>query len=213
MSRSDLRDTLLRDFVLREPLFTSAEVVARTGAQPDAIARRLHHLVEEGLLTKVMRGLWANTAHTLFSPYLVVGRLQESWARPAYVSFISALHLHGILSQIPREVHIATDRPRPTMVTPVGRFVFHQLQESLLIGDEPGDQWDRFRRATAEKALFDTTYASLRRGRQWRHLPELEIPASWDWGAWTPWIAAVEAAPVRIALEQARSRLAQQLAA
>jgi predicted transcriptional regulator of viral defense system len=205
------RDAVLRDFVLREPLFSSKDVGLQLGLPATAVAKALDSLAKSGVVTKVMRGLWANTAHPLFTPYLVVGRIQEETMRPTYVSFVSALHLLGMLSQIPREVHVATDRQRPPIQSPVGRFVFHRLPEQLMTGDEAGDEWGRFQRATPEKALFDTVYLSMRRGRQWRHLPELDIPADWNWNAWTPWIGLIQSAPLRVAMENARSRLAAEL--
>jgi DNA-binding transcriptional regulator YhcF (GntR family) len=208
MPRPDLRDAVLRDLVLREPLISARAVASRTGASAESVSRLFERLVRQGVVTKVMRGLWANTAHSLFSPYLVIGHLQDTWHERAYVSFISALHLHGMISQIPREIHVATARARLDLETPVGHYVFHRLQPALLTGEEPGDTWDRFKRATPEKALFDTVYIGLHRGQQWRHLPELELPAQWKWKAWSPWIDAIEFRPFRRAMEQARERLA-----
>jgi hypothetical protein len=211
MPKSDIREAVLRDLVLREPLFSSQETGKQIGASAVSISKALGRLARHGLVTKVMRGLWANTSHPLFSPYLVVGRLETSWGEPTYVSFISALHLHGILSQIPREMHIATARLRPPLKTPVGTYIFHQLKLALLTGFEPGDVWGRFQRASPEKALFDTAYVSLHRGQQWRHLPELELPPGWDWDAWSPWIAAIDFAPFREAMEQLREGFALKL--
>jgi predicted transcriptional regulator of viral defense system len=211
MPKSELRDVVLRELVQREPIFASADARMLTSGAAVSIAKLLERLERQGVVTKVMRGLWANTAHPLFSPYLVVGRLQATWAQPTYVSFVSALQLHGMLSQIPREIHVATARQRASLRTPVGHFVFHRLPAALLTGDEPGDAWGRFQRATPEKALFDTVYVSLHRGRQWRHLPELELPARWSWESWTPWLAALKYSPVRRAMEQARDRMATDL--
>jgi predicted transcriptional regulator of viral defense system len=207
VGKTDLRAAIMREFVQREPLFTSAAAASRTGGTSDSIARLLTGLARQGLILKVQQGLWANPAHTLFSPYLVVGHLRATWGQPTYVSFVSALQLHGMLSQIPREIHVATDRQRRPLRTPVGHYVFHRLPVALLTGDEPGDEWGRFQRATPEKALFDTVYASLYPGQMWRHLPEIELPAEWDWDRWTPWLAAIKYQPVRRAMEAARERM------
>jgi len=208
MPRNDLSTTALREVVLRQPLFTSRDVAIATGGSAVVVSDLMHRLAARGLVTKVMRGLWANTAHSMFSPYLVIGRLAESWNEPAYVSFISALHLHGMLSQIPREIHVATAVQHAAMETPIGKFVFHRLGRDLLVGTEPGDEWNRFQRATAEKALFDTLYLGLRRGQQWRHLPEIELPEDWNWSAWDPWLKRISFAPFQVAMRRARTNMA-----
>jgi predicted transcriptional regulator of viral defense system len=211
MPKTDIRDTVMRDLVLQRPLFTSQEAVRVSGGAPASVSRALRHMADAHLLTRLTRGVWANRAHPLFSPYLVIGAWAEAWNEPVYVTSVSALHLHGMLSQIPREIHLATARQRPSLQTPVGAFAFHRLPAALLTGTEPGDEWGRYERATAEKALFDTVYLSCYRGRKWRHLPEIELPPSWSWEAWTPWIHAINYAPVLGAMEAARERLRHEL--
>lgn len=44
-------------------------------------------------------------------------------SRAGYVSFVSALHLHGMLSQIPREIHVAVPQQRRALDSPVARCV------------------------------------------------------------------------------------------
>lgn len=209
MPRTELSTAAIRDIVLREPIFTSRDVAVATGASAVAISKLMRRLTQNGVVTRIMRGLWANPAHTLFTPYLVIGRLAETWGEPAYVSFISALHLHGMLSQIPREMHVATAEQHARMKTPVGTFAFHRLETNLLVGAEPGDKWGRFQRATAEKALFDTLYLGLRRKQQWRHLPEIELPETWNWNAWDPWLERISFAPFRIAMSRARAHMTE----
>ncbi len=209
MPRNGLSTTALREIVMREPLFTSRDVAIATGGSAVVVSDLMHQFTLRGLVTKVMRGLWANTAHPMFSPYLVVGWLAESWQEPAYVSFISALHLHGMLSQIPREIHTATAVQHPAMDTPVGKFAFHRLSQDLLVGAESGDQWNRFQRATPEKALFDTLYLGLRRRQQWHHLPEIELPEDWDWAAWDPWLKRISFVPFQVAMRRARTQMAR----
>jgi predicted transcriptional regulator of viral defense system len=207
MADRSLRARALQEVVFREPVFTSADVVRTTGATIVAVSKLMRRLSDEGTVARVMRGLWANPHHALFSPYLIVGRLADIWQTAAYVSGISALHLHGMLSQIPREIHVITADAHTPRTTPVGRFVFHHLQRELLDGTQPGDPWGRFAVATPEKALFDTIYLGLYRGRRWAELPELELPKHWDWTQWDSWLRHVEFAPFRRQLEQARSGL------
>ncbi len=209
MPRNELSTIALREIVMRQPLITSRDVAIATGGSAAVVSVLMRQLALRGLVTKVMRGLWANTAHSLFSPYLVIGWLAKTWQEPVYVSFISALHLHGMLSQIPREIHVATAVQHPAMATPVGKFAFHRLSRNLLVGTEPGDRWNRFQRATAEKALFDTLYLGLRRKQQWRHLPEIELPENWSWSAWDPWLKRIAFEPFRVAMRHTRQQMEQ----
>ncbi|WP_309672009.1 hypothetical protein [Gemmatimonas sp.] len=171
------------------------------------MSKLLKRLGDEGTVARVMRGLWANPRHTLFSPYVIVGSFAEVWGVPTYVSSVSALHLHGMLSQIPREIHVVTAAAHEPRTTPVGRFVFHTVQQNLLDGTQAGDKWGRFEVATPEKALFDTLYLELHQGRSWRSLPELELPKSWSWKRWDAWLERVDFVPFRRALKQARVEL------
>ncbi len=201
----------LHDVVLREPLFTSADVAAATGATGPEVSRLLARLDAQGTVTKVMRGLWAGPWHPMFSPYLVVGHLADVWQAPAYVTGTTALHLHGILSQIPREIHVATRDQHAPLDTRVGHYVFHRLDPDLLGGDRPGDRWGRFQLATPEKALFDLLYLGLHQGRRWSDLPELELPSRWRWRAWDPWLSRVAFRPFQQALRSARNDMAHRL--
>ena len=99
-------------------------------------------------------------------------------SRAGYVSFVSALHLHGMLSQIPREIHVAVPQQRRALDTPVARYVFHRLTHSRAPATVPGDRWGRFALATPAQALVDTMYASVHRGRPFAYLPEIELPVA-----------------------------------
>src|SRR5580704_6153918 len=104
---------VLRDVTPRAPIFTTATAAAAADVSPDTASRGLARLQEQGLVTRLVRGLWADTRHPDFSPYAVVPFLlarspsQEGQPSAGYVSFLSALHLHGILSQIPPAIQVA----------------------------------------------------------------------------------------------------------
>lgn len=55
-----------------------------------------------------------------------------------YVSFLSALQLHGILSQIPKAIHVATTGAPRTLVTRRGRFELFQLHPRMM---NDGVEW------------------------------------------------------------------------
>ncbi len=198
--------TVLRDILPRSPIFTTEQVATATGTTSAVAARALGRLEHAGLITRLVRGLWADTKHPDFSPYAVVSfLLQRERATGAqqesgYVSFLSALHLRGMLSQIPAAIHIAVGAQRDPIRTPVGVYQFHQMQPDLLDGHGPGDAYGRFELATPTKAVFDTLYLSARRGRQFSRLPELELASTVRDAAMRRWIERIAHAPLRAAV-------------
>lgn len=79
--------------------FSLPGAVARFGTT-EAIVR------ERGALTRLTRGVWANTSHPDFHPLVCVPKLLGR--EQGYVSFLTALHLRGVISQIPRTIQVAT---------------------------------------------------------------------------------------------------------
>jgi predicted transcriptional regulator of viral defense system len=208
--------TVLRDVIPRSPVFTTGDVVAATGATPDIASRALSRLARRGLITRLVRGLWGATQHPDFSPYAVVPFLLARAANrgrdapQGYVSFISALHLHGMLSQIPGAIHVAVSEQRAAMRTPAGEYRFHRLQPELLGGHQAGDPYGRFELATPTKAIFDTLYLSARRGRQFGRLPELELPRTVTDREMQQWIQRIGSDPLRAAVGQRWAQLRAQ---
>ena len=100
------RDLLIKYIrKLRRPVFTTRELAALSGKSLSTTTQGLGYLARQGVLLKVRRGLWVDAAEerlSVFSavPFLVPGQR-------VYVSFLSALHLHGIIEQIPRVVTLA----------------------------------------------------------------------------------------------------------
>ena len=84
---------------LGRPVFSARELSAVSGRSPSTVSQGLAFLAGEGLVVKVAHGLWA-AGTSAPSPYAVVAHLRPK--QRFYVSFTSALHLHGIIGQIPR---------------------------------------------------------------------------------------------------------------
>jgi predicted transcriptional regulator of viral defense system len=158
-------------------VFTTREYAMAANMGVDAASRQLGRLMRGNKsLKQLTRGVWANTAHPHFNPYACVAKLIGS--EQGYVSFLTALHLHGVLSQIPSTIHVATTGHTRSLRTPVGVFEFLQLKPSLF---HKGVEWRQtaspYLLATAEKALIDALYISTRRNRRFARLPELELDA------------------------------------
>ena len=161
------------DFVI----FTTREFANQGGLTMSAAAKRLVRLSEKNLLTRVTKGVWSNTRHPYFHalacvPYLL-GKEQ------GYVSFLTALHLHDVMSQIPKSIQIATTGRGRVLDSPVGRFEFFQIKPELMT---QGAQWSDshlpYLVASPEKALLDTLYLSTRKNRRFARLPELDVTHS-----------------------------------
>ncbi|MBI4223512.1 MAG: hypothetical protein HY609_01130 [Deltaproteobacteria bacterium] len=128
---------------------------------------------KKGLLKKIKRGVWALTNDKRFSPYWLVPHLEPS--HPCYISFISALHIYGIIEQIPQTITVATTAHSKKIVTPAGVFRLHQIAPSFFCGFD----WYESRNfliATPEKALVDCLYLASRKGKRYAAFPELNFP-------------------------------------
>jgi predicted transcriptional regulator of viral defense system len=139
-----------------------------------AASKRLSRLSDKKLLTRITKGLWANISHPWFHPLACVPYLLGK--EQGYVSFLTVLHLHGLISQIPKTIQIATTGHARTLNSPVGHYEFLQIKPELM---KQGTKWSDTRLpyliATAEKALIDTLYLSTRKNRRFARLPEVDI--------------------------------------
>ena len=159
-------------FLVRNALFTTRLFAVSTDRRVDSSSRALTGLAARGLLVRVTRGLWAQPDHPSFTPFGAVGFLLGH--EHGHVSFVSALHRHGVIAQIPGAVHIATTGHGRVLESPIGRFEFFQLRPQMMNGGvDVSDTEPPYPIATPEKALLDTIYIGLRRHRFVR-LPELD---------------------------------------
>ncbi|MGB9004495.1 MAG: hypothetical protein WCB96_02100 [Candidatus Aminicenantales bacterium] len=92
------------------------------------------------------------------------------------MSFISALHLHGIVGQIPRIVTLASPAHSKTIVTSLGTFSVHRIAPAFFAGFRWYKESGAFLVADPEKALVDSLYLSARKKRPYGHFPELDFP-------------------------------------
>ncbi|MEN8205987.1 MAG: hypothetical protein ABFS24_08240 [Pseudomonadota bacterium] len=158
------------DFII----FTTRDFANYSSISMSAASKRLSRLADKKLLTRITKGLWANTSHPWFHPLACVPYLLGK--EQGYVSFLTALHLHGLISQIPKTLQIATTGHARTLNSPVGRYEFLQIKPELM---KQGTKWSDthlpYLMATAEKALIDTLYLSTRKNRRFVRLPEVDF--------------------------------------
>lgn len=150
----------------------AAALLAVSGLHASKIMTRL---AEAEQLVRLKRGLWAfpDRIDTLQIPSALTAPL------PCYISLQSALYRHGMVSQIPFIVYAVSPARSRRWETPFGTVSVHHLDPAFFFGFEPvGDKGVLM--ATPEKALLDVFYLSAVKTRLFHHLPELELPASFD---------------------------------
>lgn len=177
---------------LRVPVITTADAAAALRLRPETASQTLRRLAAAGLVFSVRRGLWtldmlpdqASLAEHITAPY------------PAYVSLQSALHLRGMIDQIPAMLYVVSLGRAARVETAAGTYSLHHLPPELFGGFEI-DQDAGVKLATPEKAIFDFAYLSGTRSRTFRALPELELPRSFRRGRVRTWIRRIPSRRLR----------------
>jgi predicted transcriptional regulator of viral defense system len=201
-----LRDPLVKHVRrLNRPVFTTREIAALSGKSLSATTQGLQYLAGQGLLLKVRRGLWADTLDERLSVFAAVPFLVHG--QRVYVSFVSALHLHGIVEQIPRVTTLASTAHARTIRTSLGSFRIHRIAPSFFSGFD----WYRGERsfliALPEKALVDSLYLSAHKKKQYGHFPELHFPKSFSFRRAGDWATRIPSARVRTHVLRELARL------
>jgi predicted transcriptional regulator of viral defense system len=179
----------------RKPVFTTFDLSALSGRSASATTQTLARLAKRGVVRKVRRGIWAIAGDARASAFAVIPYLFPKGR--AYVSFISALHLHGIVGQIPRVITLASPSHTRTIVTSLGTFSVHRIAPAFFAGFHWYEDTGSFLVAEPEKALVDSLYLSARKKRQYGHFPELEFPRSFSFERARAWVAKIEDRRIR----------------
>lgn len=159
---------------LARPVFTTNELVAISGKSSSTLIQCLNRLVRQGLLVKLYRGVWAEQTAKGFSAYEMIPYLFPR--NRVYVSFITALHMHGIVEQIPQVITLASTSHTRRIQTKAGVFSVHQMAPAFFDGFDWYKGEGSFLIAEPEKALMDSLYLSSRKKKQFGHFPELHFP-------------------------------------
>jgi len=158
-------------------IFTTRDYATAAKISLSAASRQLGRYSKQKAVTKITKGIWANIEHPYFTPLACVPYLLGK--EQGYVSFLTALHLSGVVSQIPGRYQIATTGHTRKLDTPVGGFDFIKLKPELM---RDGINWSDsqlpYLIASAEKALLDTLYISTRKHNRFAALPELALDAN-----------------------------------
>lgn len=160
------------DFII----FTSRDYANHQKLSMSAASKRLSRLKENNALVQITKGLWANTSHPYFHPASCVPYLLNK--ESGYVSFLTALHYHGLISQIPKTIQVATTGHSRSLDSPVAYYEFIQIKPELMREHLTWSETQLpYMLATPEKALVDVLYISTRKNRRFVRLPELTLTA------------------------------------
>ncbi len=162
------------EFLRDHAIFKTREFAFLCGSSTSSASRKLTRLEALGVLVKISRGIWCQPAHRDFSPNQATGLLLGN--ERGYVSFLSALHAHGVISQIPASVQIATTGHGRVVSSPVGRYEFFRIKpEMMQSGFAMSETQPPYLLASGEKALLDTLYIGTRKGKRFGRLPEVDV--------------------------------------
>lgn len=180
---------------LKRPVFTTHELASVSGKSLSAVTQALNYLETQGLIFKISRGVWAEEGNESLSPYRVIPFLFPR--HRAYVSFISALHLYGIIEQIPQMITLASTAHTKVIRTRIGVFSIHRIAPSFFKGFDWYKKTGSFLIAEPEKAFVDCLYLSSRRKRQFNYFPELSFSMKFSFKKAKKWAALISDSKIR----------------
>lgn len=185
---------------LNRAVFSTYELAQVAGKSLSVTTQSLKYLEREGVVLKIYRGIWVDRQNQKISPYAAVPFLLPR--HRAYVSFISALHLHHIVEQIPQVVMLASTAHTKTIKTKIGTFRVHQINSSFFKGFDWYKKTGDFLIAEPEKALVDSLYLSAYKKRQFGYFPELHFPKEFSFKKVRYWISIIPNPKVRKNVEK-----------
>jgi predicted transcriptional regulator of viral defense system len=198
MSAVDLT-LLLQSF--SSPVVTTSEVAALMRGRIDSANKMLVRLARKGVVKPISRGLWTiaqDLDPNLLSRYLTA-------PAPSYVSLLTALRFHGMISQIPQSIYVVSLGRTQELETAMGDFSIHTFAPEVFGGFKmtPGGSMI----ASPEKALFDVFYLSGTKSRSFSALPELDLPDNFDFGELRNWTDQISSKRLKTIVERRMSAL------
>ncbi len=181
---------------LGQPVFTTFQLSNVSGKSLSAITQALQFLQKEEIVVRIYRGIWMKAGDNKVSAYTVVPFLFTQ--SRAYVSFLSALHLYGIIEQIPQIVTLASTAHTKMIKTKLGAFYVHQISPLFFTGFNWYKEKGEFLIAEPEKAFVDCLYLSARKKKQFSYFPELSFPAQFSFKKVKMWIDKIPNSKIRL---------------
>jgi len=196
VERDNSKNIMVSIKKLGRPVFTTHELITISGKSSSTIIQSLNRLVKQGLLIKIYRGVWAEAGVKGISVFEITPYLFPR--QRVYVSFISALHLHGVIEQIPHAVTLASTAHTCTIRTKVGTFSVHRIAPAIFGGFDWYRGEGSFLVAEPEKALIDSIYLSSRKKKQFGHFPELFFAPEFSFSKAAKWVERIPEKKIRL---------------
>lgn len=150
----------------------AAAILKITKPHASQILRRLSH---NSCIISLKRGLWLidkNLDSLLLAPYIAA-------PFPSYISLQSALYFHDMISQIPDTIYLITIARSAYLTTAVADFSLHHVNPNFFFGfDSHPDS--NIRLASPEKAILDFLYLMPSTLKQFKALPEVRLPVTFN---------------------------------
>jgi predicted transcriptional regulator of viral defense system len=169
------------------PVIETADAAAALQQSTYAASKTLARLAVSELVTPIRHGTW--WIDSKVDPYRLAEYLTAPL--PSYLSLQTALHLRGMIEQIPETFYLVSLARTQSVETKFGTFSVHHMAAELFGGFEQTDDGPRL--ATQEKALFDLAYLSPGRSRLFTSLPELELQRGFRWSQLEGWVDRIPA--------------------
>ena len=193
---------------LGRPIFTTHDLAAISGKSSSTIVQSLNRLKKDGLIIKIYHGVWAEIGVAPISAFEIIPYLFPR--QRVYVSFITALHLYGIIEQIPQVITLASLVHTRTIRTQMGAFAVHQISSEFFDGFDWYRGEGKFLIAEPEKALIDSLYLSSRRKKQFGIFPELHFPQAFSFKKAAQWVQRIPEKRIRLYVLQKLETLKEQ---
>jgi len=151
--------------------FQTSDAAALLGVNRDYASQLLGRLTKTNHLIRLKRGLWAfpNKIKTLELPQLLMSPF------PCYLSLQTALHLHGMIDQVPEVIYAVSLARTQKIQTALGTVSIHHIKPDFFFGFNR-DKIGGINIAKPEKALVDILYLTPARSGLFKALPEVELP-------------------------------------
>ncbi|MDD5173165.1 MAG: hypothetical protein PHG59_03450 [Patescibacteria group bacterium] len=174
---------------INQPIFSTAELSTISKKSLSNTTQSLNYLQKQGVVLKIYKGIWAEITDKPLSPYILIPFLFP--LRRCYLSFISALHLYGIIEQIPQVITLASTGHTKTIVTKLGTFSLHQITPKFFHGFNWYKNEKGFLIAEPEKALADCLYLAGYKKKQFSYFPELRFPKNFSFKKAKEWVKKI----------------------
>ncbi|MBU1121438.1 MAG: hypothetical protein ABIH71_04050 [Candidatus Omnitrophota bacterium] len=194
---------------LERSVFTTREISELSGKSLSAVTQALNFLQKQKVIFKIYRGVWSEVTSNPLSPYTIIPFLFSG--QRVYVSFLSALHIYGIIEQIPQLIYLAAMAHTRIVRTKISDFSVHQITPYFFKGFSWYKGTGNFLIAEPEKALVDCVYLSVRKKNQFGYFPELYFPKTFSFKKAKLWVKKIPDAKIRLAVNRKLDKLKSSL--